>query len=87
MFVVNKKYSRNWGVVSEVGTGDTFVIQPIYKDVEYIVKSSSPSESEYGGVIPMNSQLMFKKVGGDLYLRDIDDLSGSFVHIERVEEE
>lgn len=87
MFVANKKYGSTWTVVSEAAAGGTFIIQPLYKDLEYIVLDRAPQKVEQGGIIPAKAQLMFKKVDGDLYIRDFDGLGPSVVSIERVENE
>lgn len=86
MFIANKKFSREWEAVTEAATGDTFAVQPLMKDIEYIVLNRQPTAEERGGIIPAKAQLMFKKVGGDLYLRDPDGLGPSVVYIERIEE-
>ncbi len=87
MFVANKKYDSTWKIVSEASAGGTFMIQPLYKDLEYIVLDRVPKKEEQGGIIPAKAQLMFKKVDGDLYIRDFDGLGPSVVCIERVENE
>lgn len=85
MFIVNKKFSRAWEPVTEAATGDTFAVQPLLRDIEYIVLDRQPTEDERGGIVPAKAQLMFKKVGGDLYMRDPDGLGPSIVSIERIE--
>ena len=62
-----------------------FAVQPLLRDIEYIVLDRQPTEDERGGIVPAKAQLMFKKVGGDLYLRDPDGLGPSIVSIERIE--
>ena len=37
MFIVNKKFTRAWEPVTEAATGDTFAVQPLLRDIEYIV--------------------------------------------------
>lgn len=85
MFIANKNFTREWQQVTEVATGDTFAIQPLLRDIEYIVLNRQPAAKERGGIIPAKTQLLFKKVGGDLYLRDPDGLGASVVCIERIE--
>ena len=74
-----------------MGTGDgsggrEHLCRPaVARDIEYIVLDRQPTEDERGGIVPAKAQLMFKKVGGDLYLRDPDGLGPSIVSIERIE--
>lgn len=86
MFIANKKFSRAWEPVTEAADGSTYAVQPLMKDMEYIVSAGVPAEEERGGIVPAKAQLMFKKVGGDLYMRDPDGLGASVVNIERIEE-
>ena len=73
-----------------MGTGDGsgnggYFCRSAVRDIEYIVLDRQPTEDERGGIVPAKAQLMFKKVGGDLYLRDPDGLGPSIVSIERIE--
>ena len=52
MFIVNKKFSRAWEPVMEAATGDTFAVQPLLRDIEYIVLDRQPTEDERGGIVP-----------------------------------
>lgn len=52
MFIVNKKFSRAWEPVTEAATGDTFAVQPLLRDIEYIVLDRQPTEDERGGIVP-----------------------------------
>ena len=84
MFIVNKKFSRAWEPVTEAATGETFADQPLHRDNEYYVLDRQPTEDERGGIVPAKAQLMFKKVGGDLYLRDPGgDCSGRQIPADR----
>lgn len=85
MFVKNKRIGGAWEKVDEVSTGETFTIQPLFSDVFYCVSASVPDKSVTGGIVPKKKQLMFTKVGGDLYLKDADGLGHTLVNIDKVE--
>lgn len=87
MFIAEKRIAnRNWEALAEVNTGESFLIQNISEDiVRYCVLDSQPENTVFGGVILPYQQLGFKKVTGDLYVKQNGDEDG-FIVIERVEE-
>ena len=85
MFIANKSIGGAWTKIDEVSSGETFGVQPLYRDVFYCVSASVPDKTVTGGIIPAKEQLLFTKVSGDLYMRDADGLGSTLVCISKVE--
>lgn len=87
MFVANKKLTNEWAEITEVNTGNTFLIQNIMnKEVFFCVSETTPEAETIGGVLLPYQQLSFKKVNGNMYMRK--DWSGNAsvcLSIEKVE--
>lgn len=86
MYIGEKRICcKTWEALSEVNTGDSFLIQNISDDVvRYVVLDSQPEETVNGGVLAPYQQLAFKKVTGDMYMKQNGDQDG-YVVIEKVE--
>ena len=87
MYISEKRInSKTWEALAEVNTGDSFLIQNIStNDVcRYVVLDNQPDESIRGGVLLPYQQLAFKKVAGDLYVKQDGDRDG-YIVIEKVE--
>lgn len=84
------KLNNTWRDMTEVADGGEFLIQNIPSqipgNVEYIVSASAPGEDKEGGVLPELKQLKFKKVGGNLYMRNRSGYTEKEVNIEKIEE-
>lgn len=87
MYIAEKRINNeNWEALAEVNTGDSFLIQNISDDViRYVVLDSQPDESVNGGVLAPYQQLAFKKITGDMYMKQNGDEDG-YIVIEKVEQ-
>lgn len=87
MYIGEKRICcKVWEAQAEVNTGDSFLIQNISDDViRYVVLDSVPAETVNGGVLLPYQQLAFKKVTGDLYMKQNGDEDG-YIVIEQVEQ-
>ena len=87
MYVGEKRInSATWEALSEVNTGNSFLIQNTSDDaISYIVLDSVPEETVHGGVLLPYQQLGFKKITGDMYMKQKGDQDG-YIVIEQVEE-
>ena len=86
MYIGEKKItsSTEWEALSEVNTGDKFFIQNVSDNpIRYCVLDTVPEQSVSGGRLMPFQQLAFKKVSGDLYLKN-EGIEG-YVVVEKVE--
>ena len=71
--------------MSEVNTGDTFVIQNISDDkVSYCVSDTKPNKNVHGRVLLPYKELTFKKATGLLWIKQHGD-QDSYIHAECLE--
>lgn len=87
MFIAEKKLTDKWCLIEEVNTGDNFLIQnTTNRAVYFCVLDTTPDDSIIGGVLEAHQQLSFKKVTGDLFMRNTWGGNGSVsLYIEQVE--
>lgn len=85
MFVENLTLTNEWQNIASVNTGDSFLIQNCSNDVVYYIVSDVEPNVNVGGILMPYQQLGFKKIAGDLYMKDKNSVN-NYVHIEKVEE-
>lgn len=86
MYITEKSIrNKEWVALEEVNTGDSFLIQNISDNiVRYIVLDSVPENNLYGNVIQPYQQLAFRKITGDMYIKQNGD-ENAYIAIEKVE--
>lgn len=77
--------SKDWQYIGEANTGEKFLIQNVSNSpVRFAVMDYMPDDLNIGGIVPPFEQLEFKRVSGDLYMRNASE--DGYIYIERVEE-
>lgn len=85
MFIENLILTNEWQNVASVNTGDSFLIQNCSNDVIYYIVSENQPTVNVAGILMPYQQLAFRKIDGDLWLKDKNSVN-NYVHIEKVEE-